>query len=224
MPPPSVDDWPPAAGGQRKQRQQFWGGDGGHGEKRAPRGGPAGSAGPAAAVRVCDSEALASSYCRRVALSRGIRALLVLRRRQWHAGSGAELKRRGQLFCCVHGDSRKEGIIVSARAVRAALWTWYGAANARRRARDGVKVAKRKRLVGAVRNWRRFALAAARQQRADRVGLLRRSFVALRQVCMRRVLMGLGCVRNETLVRFASIQAAALTVASAARVCSYRVI
>lgn len=224
LPPPSVvDDWPAARG--QKRRQQFRGGDGEHGEKRVPRGRPSAPAGPtgrtavATAVRVYEAEAVAIAHCRRAALSRGVRALLLLRRRRrprWRAGSAAELRGRGQLFCCVHGDARKEGLVVSARAVRAALWAWYEAASASRRARDGVEVTKRRRLVGAVRDWRRFALAAARQRRADRMGLLKRSFVALRQVYMGLLFIGLVVLetRRWYISRFASVQASALSVAS----------
>lgn len=161
---PLSANWP--AEGQRRQQCR---GRMEQGEKRGQRG--------AAAVRVYDWEAVASAHRRRAALSRGIEALRLLR-----VGSAVELRRR-RLFCCVHGDAAKKGLVVSARAVRAALRAWNEVASARRRARDGIEVATRKRLVRAVRRWKCFTLAANRQRRGDRMGLLRRSFLALRQVC-----------------------------------------
>lgn len=76
--------------------------------------------------------------------------------------------------------------MVSVWAARIGFLRWCGAARARGRAREGMKAAevvwRRKGLAGAVKGLRRFTVMAARQRRADRTKILRRSFVALRQV------------------------------------------
>ncbi|CAN0013837.1 unnamed protein product, partial [Ectocarpus sp. 8 AP-2014] len=124
-------------------------------------------------------EAVASAHRRRAALSRGFLALLCQGSRQLRMG-------RGRLFS-VPGGGGKGGVVVSVRAARIGFLTWCGAARARGRAREGMEAAevvwRRKGLAGAVKGLKRFAVVAARQRRADRANVLRRSFVALRQGC-----------------------------------------
>ncbi|CAM9928844.1 unnamed protein product [Ectocarpus sp. 4 AP-2014] len=126
-----------------------------------------------------DLEAVASAHRRRAALSRGFLALLCQGSRQLRVG-------RGRLFS-VPGGRGKGGVVVSVRAARIGFLTWCGAARARGRAREGMEAAevvwRRKGLAGAVKGLKRFAVVAARQRRADRTNVLRRSFVALRQGC-----------------------------------------
>ncbi|CAB1096638.1 unnamed protein product [Ectocarpus sp. CCAP 1310/34] len=126
-----------------------------------------------------DLEAVASAHRRRAALSRGFLALL-------HQGSRQIRVGRGRWFC-VPGGGGKGGVVVSVRAARIGLLRWCGAARARGRATESMEEAevvwRRKRLAGAVKKLKRFAVVAARQRRVDRKNVLRRSFVALRQGC-----------------------------------------
>eukprot|EP00752_Nemacystus_decipiens_P017226 g15432.t1 len=128
---------------------------------------------------VYDVRAVASAHRRRVGLSRGLRALL--------RTSPGELRRTRQLYFVLRGSGGGRGAVVSVRAARGAFLTWSEAASWRRRARHGMDVSaracRRSALVRAVQELRRFAVDAARQRRAARVGLLRRSFAAFRQGC-----------------------------------------
>ncbi|CBJ25835.1 hypothetical protein Esi_0016_0144 [Ectocarpus siliculosus] len=133
----------------------------------------------AGGLKAHDLEAVASAHRRRAALSRGFLALLCQGSRQLRVG-------RGRLFS-VLGGGGKGGVVVSVRAARIGFLTWCGAARARGRAREGMEAAevvwRRKGLAGAVKGLKRFAVVAARQRRADRTNVLKRSFVALRQGC-----------------------------------------
>ncbi|CAM9841491.1 unnamed protein product, partial [Ectocarpus sp. 12 AP-2014] len=126
-----------------------------------------------------DLEAVASAHRRRAALSRGFLALLYQGSRQLRVG-------RGRWFC-VPGGVGKGGVVVSVRAARKGFLRWCGAARARGRATENMEAAevvwRRKRLAGAVKGLKRFAVVAARQRRVGRTNVLRRSFVALRQGC-----------------------------------------
>eukprot|EP00752_Nemacystus_decipiens_P017220 g15427.t1 len=126
----------------------------------------------AGGATVYDVRAAASAHRRRVGLSRGLRALL--------RTSPPELRRTRQLFFVLRGSGGGRGAVVSVRAARAAFVTWSEAASRRRRARDGMDVnagaCRWSALVRAVQELRRFAVDAARQRRAGRAGLLRRSF------------------------------------------------
>lgn len=145
--------------------------------------------------------ALASAHRRRTLLLRGLRAL-----RLQVPGSGGGLLGRsggGRPFYvvavpgdggdgCGGGGGGNAGggfVVVGARAARGALTAWCEAARAARRAREAAgmmgvahAVWRRHRVIRAVRALRVFAMGAARQRRAARRRLLRKTFVALRQV------------------------------------------
>lgn len=120
----------------------------------------------------------ATDHRRRSLLSRGLRALV----------SGTAEARTGRLlwFPTIiktgHGDGAGVGVVV----VRTALLAWRGNAEALRSARRVDMIAegalRRRTLVEVVRDWRGWAMAAARRRGAEKAHALRRSFVALRQV------------------------------------------
>lgn len=125
--------------------------------------------------RVSSAVSFASAHRRRVALSKGLRALRF---------GTAQTKNQLLIFDPRGGDGIFGGF--SARAARSALSAWRAFAATQRRSRALCASTEygytRRCLMRSLRAWRHLMAAEARQRRADRAHMLRRSFVALRQV------------------------------------------
>lgn len=154
------EDWAPTAAGPKRQRQQQYGGHGADGSDLS---------------RLSSAVSSASAHRRRVVLTKGLRALRF-----------GTAQRRSDLFIF---DPQSSGVLfsgVSARTARSALSAWRAFAAKQRRSRARCALAeekyRRRCFVESLRAWGRLAAVEARQRRADRAHMLKRTFVALRQV------------------------------------------